>query len=36
VAGWVDAAGLQLSDADLDEITAAVESTGAGQGPVRD
>jgi aryl-alcohol dehydrogenase-like predicted oxidoreductase len=36
VAGWVDASGLQLSDADLDEITAAVESTGAGQGPVRD
>jgi aryl-alcohol dehydrogenase-like predicted oxidoreductase len=36
VAGWVDAAGLELSDADLDEITAAVESTGAGQGPVRD
>jgi aryl-alcohol dehydrogenase-like predicted oxidoreductase len=36
VAGWVDAAGLHLTDADLDEITAAVESTGAGQGPVRD
>jgi aryl-alcohol dehydrogenase-like predicted oxidoreductase len=36
VAGWVGASGLQLTDADLDEITAAVESTGAGQGPVRD
>jgi aryl-alcohol dehydrogenase-like predicted oxidoreductase len=36
VAGWVDASGLLLSDADLDEITSAVESTGAGQGPVRD
>jgi aryl-alcohol dehydrogenase-like predicted oxidoreductase len=36
VAGWVGASGLPLTDADLDEITAAVESTGAGQGPVRD
>jgi hypothetical protein len=35
VAGWVGAAGLQLSADDLDEIAAAVASTGAGQGPVR-
>jgi len=35
VAGWVGASGLQLSGADLDEIRAAVASTGAGQGPVR-
>jgi aryl-alcohol dehydrogenase-like predicted oxidoreductase len=36
VAGWVAASGLELTDADLDALTAAVESTGAGQGPVRD
>ena len=33
VAGWVDAAGLELSDEDLDELTAALEQTGAGSGP---
>jgi aryl-alcohol dehydrogenase-like predicted oxidoreductase len=33
VDGWVGAAGLTLSAADLDEIAAAVEATGAGSGP---
>ncbi len=36
VRGWVAASGLQLTDEDQEAITAAVESTGAGQGPVRD
>ncbi len=36
VDGWIPAASVQLTDADLEEITAAIESTGAGQGPVRD
>jgi aryl-alcohol dehydrogenase-like predicted oxidoreductase len=36
VDGWLPGASVQLTDADLEEITAAVESTGAGQGPVRD
>ncbi|MBX5441801.1 MAG: aldo/keto reductase [Solirubrobacteraceae bacterium] len=35
VDGWIAAAGLRLTDADLEEIAAAVEATGAGQGPVR-
>jgi aryl-alcohol dehydrogenase-like predicted oxidoreductase len=32
--GWLPAAGLRLSAADLSEIAAAIESTGAGEGPV--
>jgi aryl-alcohol dehydrogenase-like predicted oxidoreductase len=35
VDGWIDAARLTLSDAELDSIAAAIEETGAGQGPVR-
>ena len=35
VDGWLDAAKLELTGADLDEIAAAIESTGAGEGPVR-
>jgi aryl-alcohol dehydrogenase-like predicted oxidoreductase len=35
VDGWVGAATLALSDADLDEIAAAIERTGAGTGPAR-
>jgi len=35
VDGWIPAAGLELTDADLEEIAAAVEATGAGQGPAR-
>jgi aryl-alcohol dehydrogenase-like predicted oxidoreductase len=35
VDGWVGAAGLELTGADLDEIAAAIERTGAGAGPVR-
>jgi aryl-alcohol dehydrogenase-like predicted oxidoreductase len=31
---WLPAAGLQLSRADLDEIAAAIASTGAGEGPL--
>jgi len=34
VDGWIGAAGLRLNDAELDSITAAIETTGAGQGPV--
>lgn len=34
VDGWLPAATLQLTDQDLDEIAAAIEWTGAGQGPV--
>jgi aryl-alcohol dehydrogenase-like predicted oxidoreductase len=33
--GWLAAATLKLDDADLDEIAAAIERTGAGGGPVR-
>jgi aryl-alcohol dehydrogenase-like predicted oxidoreductase len=33
VDGWIGGARLTLSGADLDEITAAVEATGAGSGP---
>jgi aryl-alcohol dehydrogenase-like predicted oxidoreductase len=35
IAGWLDAAGLELSREDLDEIAAAISRTGAGAGPVR-
>ena len=35
VGGWVGAAALELSAADLDEIAEAVRRTGAGTGPVR-
>jgi aryl-alcohol dehydrogenase-like predicted oxidoreductase len=35
VDGWLPAASLQLTQDDLDEIAAAIERTGAGQGPVR-
>jgi aryl-alcohol dehydrogenase-like predicted oxidoreductase len=33
--GWLDAARLELTAADLDEVAAAVERTGAGTGPTR-
>jgi aryl-alcohol dehydrogenase-like predicted oxidoreductase len=33
--GWIDAAELVLDDADLDTISVAITSTGAGRGPVR-
>jgi len=33
VDGWIDAANLELSPADLDEIAHAIERTGAGSGP---
>jgi aryl-alcohol dehydrogenase-like predicted oxidoreductase len=35
VDGWLDAAGLQLSDDDLDTISAAIARSGAGSGPSR-
>lgn len=35
VDGWIGAAALELSEMDLAEIASAVESTGAGAGPVR-
>ncbi|MGH2721814.1 MAG: aldo/keto reductase [Actinomycetota bacterium] len=35
VEGWIPAASLVLADADLDEIAAAIERTGAGLGPAR-
>ncbi|HVP15521.1 MAG TPA: aldo/keto reductase [Terriglobales bacterium] len=35
VDGWIDAASLELEPADLDEIAAAIERTGAGSGPAR-
>ena len=35
VEGWIGAASLELSVADLDEIAAAIERTGAGRGPAR-
>jgi aryl-alcohol dehydrogenase-like predicted oxidoreductase len=35
VEGWIGAASLELSVADLDEIAAAIERTGAGRGPTR-
>ena len=35
VDGWLPAAGLTLTAADLDEIAAAIERTGAGAGPAR-
>jgi aryl-alcohol dehydrogenase-like predicted oxidoreductase len=33
--GWLPAAGLELTDTDLDEVAAAIERSGAGSGPVR-
>ena len=33
--GWIDGASLTLTEADLDEIAAAIAATGAGDGPVR-
>jgi aryl-alcohol dehydrogenase-like predicted oxidoreductase len=33
VDGWIDAAALELTNADLQEISTAIERTGAGQGP---
>jgi aryl-alcohol dehydrogenase-like predicted oxidoreductase len=33
--GWIAAATLELTEADLDELAAAIESTGAGSGPTR-
>jgi aryl-alcohol dehydrogenase-like predicted oxidoreductase len=35
VDGWISAASLELTDADLDDIAAAIRRTGAGTGPVR-
>jgi aryl-alcohol dehydrogenase-like predicted oxidoreductase len=35
VDGWLPGASLELSPSDLDELTAAIERTGAGSGPVR-
>ncbi len=35
VDGWIDAAWLRLSDADIGAIAAAIAATGAGSGPVR-
>jgi aryl-alcohol dehydrogenase-like predicted oxidoreductase len=35
VDGWIAAASLELADADLEEIAAAVAATGAGEGPAR-
>jgi aryl-alcohol dehydrogenase-like predicted oxidoreductase len=32
VDGWIDAADLQMTPADLDEIGSAIQSTGAGAG----
>jgi len=33
--GWVSGATIELSDADLDEIAQEIETTGAGDGPLR-
>ena len=33
--GWIDAAHLELSEADVAQVAAAIERTGAGSGPVR-
>jgi aryl-alcohol dehydrogenase-like predicted oxidoreductase len=35
VDGWIDAASVDLTSADLDEIAVAIERTGAGSGPTR-
>jgi aryl-alcohol dehydrogenase-like predicted oxidoreductase len=35
VDGWIGASRVQLTDADLDEIDAAIAATGAGRGPTR-
>jgi hypothetical protein len=34
VDGWIDASRLELTAADLDEIAAAAQATGAGRGPL--
>jgi aryl-alcohol dehydrogenase-like predicted oxidoreductase len=33
--GWIDAASLELSEADMDEVAAGIDRTGAGSGPTR-
>jgi aryl-alcohol dehydrogenase-like predicted oxidoreductase len=35
VDGWIDASGITLDDADLDEIATAIDTSGAGAGPTR-
>jgi aryl-alcohol dehydrogenase-like predicted oxidoreductase len=35
IAGWIDAAALELAPEDLDDLEAAIASSGAGQGPTR-
>lgn len=35
VDGWIEAAGLKLTDEDLDELARAIHQTGAGSGPAR-
>jgi hypothetical protein len=35
VDGWIDAANLELTSGDLDEIATAIQQTGAGSGPLR-
>jgi aryl-alcohol dehydrogenase-like predicted oxidoreductase len=35
VDGWIEAARFELGDADMAEIAAAIEATGAGQGPAK-
>jgi aryl-alcohol dehydrogenase-like predicted oxidoreductase len=35
VEGWITAADLRLTEAELDEISVAIERTGAGSGPAR-
>jgi aryl-alcohol dehydrogenase-like predicted oxidoreductase len=35
ITGWLDGASLRLTEADLDEVAAAIDSGGAGSGPLR-
>ena len=35
VDGWIDGARVELTDADMDEVVAAIGATGAGEGPAR-
>jgi hypothetical protein len=35
VDGWIDAANLELTSGDLDQIATAIQQTGAGSGPLR-
>jgi hypothetical protein len=35
VVGWINAANLELTSGDLDEIATAIQQTGAGSGPLR-